>query len=85
MGRTASGVKGIELDNSYVIGAEVADSSKLILVITEKGYGKKTETDEYGKVQGDTVGKGVKIKFYITYHDELSDGDKLVGKLMKNT
>ena len=28
MGRTASGVKGIELDNSYVIGAEVADSSK---------------------------------------------------------
>ena len=26
MGRTASGVKGIELDNSYVIGAEVADS-----------------------------------------------------------
>ena len=58
MGRTASGVKGIELDNSYVIGAEVADSSKLILVITEKGYGKKTETDEYRLTH--RGGKGVK-------------------------
>ena len=58
MGRTASGVKGIELDNLYVIGAEVADSSKLILVITEKGYGKKTETDEYRLTH--RGGKGVK-------------------------
>ena len=58
MGRTASGVKGIELDNSYVIGAEVVDSSKLILVITEKGYGKKTETDEYRLTH--RGGKGVK-------------------------
>ena len=58
MSRTASGVKGIELDNSYVIGAEVADSSKLILVITEKGYGKKTETDEYRLTH--RGGKGVK-------------------------
>ena len=58
MGRTASGVKGIELDNSYVIGAEVAYSSKLILVITEKGYGKKTETDEYRLTH--RGGKGVK-------------------------
>ena len=58
MGRTASGVKGIELNNSYVIGAEVADSSKLILVITEKGYGKKTETDEYRLTH--RGGKGVK-------------------------
>ena len=58
MGRTASGVKGIELDNSYVIGAEVANSSKLILVITEKGYGKKTETDEYRLTH--RGGKGVK-------------------------
>ena len=63
MGRTASGVKGIELDNSYVIGAEVADSSKLILVITEKGYGKKTETDEYRLTH--RGGKGVKA-FNIT-------------------
>jgi len=68
MGRTASGVKGIELDNSYVIGAEVADSSKLILVITEKGYGKKTETDEYRLTH--RGGKGVKA-LNITYKNGL--------------
>lgn len=46
----------------------------------------KTIPDEYGKVQGDTVGRGVKIKFYITYHDELSDGDKLAAQTAnKNT
>ena len=59
MGRTASGVRGIDLfDSSYVIGAEIADRSKLILVITEKGYGKKTETDEYRLTH--RGGKGVK-------------------------
>ena len=45
-------------DSSYVIGAEIADRSKLILVITEKGYGKKTETDEYRLTH--RGGKGVK-------------------------
>ena len=47
MGRSASGVKGIELGSSLVIGAEVVDKSQLVLVVTEKGYGKKTEVDEY--------------------------------------
>ena len=47
MGRSASGVKGIELDDAKVIGAEIVDNSKLILVVTEKGYGKKTDVSEY--------------------------------------
>lgn len=47
MGRTASGVKGIELENSKVIGAEVLKSNKLVLIVTEKGYGKKSEIEEY--------------------------------------
>ncbi len=48
MGRSAAGVKGIELDDGgYVIGAEVVNSSELILVVTEKGYGKKTDVNEY--------------------------------------
>ena len=38
-----------------------------------------TKPDEYGKVQGDNVGNGVRIIFYITYHDEMSDGDKMAG------
>ena len=47
MGRSASGVKGIELVNSKVIGAEVVNNDQLILVVTEKGYGKKTNVEEY--------------------------------------
>ena len=47
MGRSASGVKGIELEDSMVIGAEVIKSGQLILIVTENGYGKKSEIDEY--------------------------------------
>ncbi len=47
MGRSASGVKGIELADSNVIGAEIVNNSELILVVTEKGYGKKTDVNEY--------------------------------------
>lgn len=47
MGRSASGVKGIELENSIVIGAEVLKQGQQILIVTEKGYGKKSEIEEY--------------------------------------
>ena len=47
MGRSASGVKGIELENSKVIGAEVIKPNQLILIVTENGYGKKSEIEEY--------------------------------------
>ena len=48
MGRSASGVKGIELDdNDRVIGAEVIKPGQLILIVTENGYGKKSEIEEY--------------------------------------
>ena len=33
--------------------------------------------DEYGKVKGQKVGNGVLFEFYVSYHDELSDGDKI--------
>ena len=58
MGRSASGVKGIELGNSKVIGAEIVNNSELILVVTEKGYGKKTDVEEYRLTH--RGGKGVK-------------------------
>lgn len=38
----------------------------------------KVEPDRYGKIAGVDVGDGVLIKIWVTYHDELSDGDKLV-------
>ena len=47
MGRTASGVKGIELGNSKVVGGEIITSDEQVLIVTEKGYGKKTPIDEY--------------------------------------
>lgn len=47
MGRSSSGVKGIELDGSYVVGADVIHSGDYILIVTEKGYGKQTVIDEY--------------------------------------
>lgn len=34
------------------------------------------ETDQFGKIGGDDVSGGVKIEIYVTYHDEVSDGDK---------
>ena len=49
MGRNTSGVKGIELDGAHVIGCEIVEdaTNEEILVITENGYGKKTQAEEY--------------------------------------
>ena len=47
MGRGASGVKAIQLDDSYCIGMEVGMSTDNILIVTDKGYGKKTYLSEY--------------------------------------
>lgn len=48
MGRTASGVKGIELSNAcFCVGSEIAKEGQDILVVTEKGYGKRTDVNEY--------------------------------------
>ncbi len=47
MGRSSSGVKGMDLDGSKLIGAEVINSGEQILIVTENGYGKKTVIDEY--------------------------------------
>jgi len=47
MGRSASGVKGIDLENSRVIGAEVIKTGQQILIVTENGYGKKSDIEEY--------------------------------------
>ena len=47
MGRTASGVKGIDLDDGNCVGCEIANPDEQILVVTEKGYGKRTNITEY--------------------------------------
>lgn len=47
MGRTASGVKGINLEEHECIGAEIATDEDKILIVTEKGYGKQTNVRDY--------------------------------------
>lgn len=58
LGRNAAGVRGINLDGSYLVGMEIANKKQDVLVITEKGYGKKTPVDEYRITN--RGGKGVK-------------------------
>jgi DNA gyrase subunit A len=62
MGRTASGVRGIRLANEesdFVIGMiTVEGKEKEILVVSEKGYGKRSDIDEYRITN--RGGKGVK-------------------------
>lgn len=59
MGRTAAGVRGINLrDHDYVVGSEVIKPNDDVLVISEKGYGKRTSASEY-PIKG-RGGKGIK-------------------------
>ena len=47
MGRTASGVKGMTVGDGKIVGCEILSENQKILVVTEKGYGKKTDANEY--------------------------------------
>jgi DNA gyrase subunit A len=48
MGRAAYGVKGIELEASdEVVALEVVAAGGTVLTVTENGYGKKTDLEEY--------------------------------------
>ena len=48
MGREAAGVRGIKLrEGDYVVGAGRAGGGTALLSVTENGYGKRTELDEY--------------------------------------
>jgi len=60
VGRTASGVRGMSLDNDDIlVGVSVIeDESQEILIVTENGYGKRTVASEY-RLQS-RAGKGVK-------------------------
>ena len=61
MGRTATGVRGIKLKgDDFVVGAAIIDDDCMVLNVTEKGYGKRTNADEF-KVQL-RGGTGVKIQ-----------------------
>src|SRR6476646_11484183 len=64
MGRATTGVKGIELDkDDAVIGMVVVRRDATLLVVSEKGYGKRSELSDY-RVQK-RGGKGI-ITFKVT-------------------
>ena len=71
MGRTASGVRGINLTDDICVGAEISELGKSLLVVTENGYGKKTAIEEYRETKRGS--KGVKT-LNIT-----EKNDKVVG------
>lgn len=48
MGRTARGVIGIRLrEGDYVAGVVAVDDSKKLVTVTEKGYGKRTDFEDF--------------------------------------
>ncbi|MDR2839732.1 MAG: DNA gyrase subunit A [Paludibacter sp.] len=60
MGRTATGVRGISLDNDgqdEVVGMICVppDSNETVMVVSEKGYGKRTLLDETDETTGEKV------------------------------
>ncbi|MBQ4163659.1 MAG: DNA gyrase subunit A, partial [Turicibacter sp.] len=59
MGRTAAGVRGINLEEGEIaVGMEMVTMDQEILVVTENGFGKRTSIQEYRKTN--RGGKGVK-------------------------
>ena len=79
MGRTASGVRGIDVGDGICVGLEVAQKDEEVLVVTEKGYGKRTNVGEYRMTHRGS--KGVKalnitekngniVSFKIVHGDE---------------
>lgn len=59
MGRTAAGVRGINLDEGEIaVGMEIVTEDQEILIVSEKGFGKRTPIGEYRKTS--RGGKGVK-------------------------
>lgn len=78
IGRVSQGVKGIELEeDDYVIGMEVCVPDATLLVVTENGFGKRTELEEY-KVQT-RGGKGI-LTYRITEKTGKAIGMQLVAE-----
>ena len=68
MGRDAAGVRGMALDaGDSIVGAGITAKGKQLLSVTEYGYGKRTDIEEYMRLGDDGVrrpqqrgGKGLK-------------------------
>ncbi len=56
MGRTASGVRGINLSGGNCICCEVVDNDSIILLATDKGYGKRTKVVDFRQTKRGSKG-----------------------------
>ena len=87
MGRTASGVRGINNDGGITICSEVVNEDNKILIVTEKGYGKITNVSEFRQTKRGS--KGVKALNVTEKNGMLIDikvvGDNMDVILMSNT
>ena len=79
MGRTAYGVKGIALrEGDEVVAMEVVRPGSTLLTVTEHGYGKRTELDEYrvqsrggvGIINIQTTERNGRVVGMASVHDE---------------
>ena len=79
MGRTAYGVKGITLrEGDEVVAMEVVRPGSTLLTVTEHGYGKRTELDEYrvqsrggvGIINIQTTERNGRVVGMASVHDE---------------
>ncbi len=78
MGRTSQGVRGIKLEeDDRVIGMLSFIEDTTLLVVTENGFGKRTELDEY-KIQS-RGGKGI-LTYRVTEKTGKIIGTKLVNE-----
>jgi DNA gyrase subunit A len=78
MGRTASGVRGIKLEEGdEVIAADLSNEGDYLMVISEKGFGKRTSLDEYrSQTRG---GKGIR-----TYNIKESTGELVEARIVSD-
>lgn len=78
MGRTASGVRGIDLNpDACVVSADVVNDDDNILLVTENGYGKQTKVSEFRQTRRGS--KGVKALNITDKNGNISDF-KLIGE-----
>ena len=56
MGRTASGVRGMNVSGGNVVGLSTADEGELVFVISEHGYGKLSKLEDYRLTQRGSKG-----------------------------
>jgi DNA gyrase subunit A len=63
MGRTAAGVRGMKLKpDDEVVSCDVARDDVAILIVTEKGFGKRTQLDKFNRQgRGGQGVRGMKI------------------------